>query len=110
MKLLAPVASGGLNPVVLAGAMNSNPAVTGQILANLNPTVISNALNANPNLLPDLLAILDTRLFTDTMLNSDNHIMKNLKLHVRAKAKVPILGWMTAEANLWTDYSSASHP
>jgi hypothetical protein len=110
MKLLAPVAAGGLNPVVLAQAMNTNPTGTGQILANLNPTVISNALNANPNLLPDLLAVLDTRLVTDTMFNGDQHLMKWLKLHVRAKAKVPLLGWMTAEANLWTAYASATAP
>jgi hypothetical protein len=34
--------------------------------------------------------------------------MKKLRLHVRAKAK--LLGWMTAEANLWTAYGSASAP
>jgi hypothetical protein len=100
----------GLDPAVLATAMNAHPDVTGRLLANLQPSVISNALNANPNLLPDLLAIVDPALITQTMLNGDNHLMKHLELHVKAKAKVPIMGWMTAEANLWTVYATSTHP
>jgi len=72
--------------------------------------VISAAINANPNLLPDLLAIVPTSLVTDTMLAGDNHLMKHLELHVKAKAKVPIMGWMIAEANLWTTYATSTHP
>jgi hypothetical protein len=107
MNLLGP---SGLNPVVLAGAMNAHPTMTGQLLANLDPSVISTALNANVNLLPDLLAMLDTRLVTDTMLAGDDHLMKNMSIRCKAKAKVPILGWMTAEGILWTKSASATPP
>jgi hypothetical protein len=99
-----------LNPVVLAQAMNAHPAVTGQLLANLDITVISNALNANPNLLPDLLAIVDPALLTQTLIESDDHVMKHLAFKCRAKAKVPILQWMTAEGILWTTKAQDTPP
>jgi hypothetical protein len=108
MQLLAP---GALNPVVLAQAMNAHPEVTGRLLANLDPTVISNALNANQNLLPDLLAMVDPSLLTQTMIESDDGIMKHLAFKVRAWAKLPWpINWMQAEAVLWTTKASTTHP
>jgi hypothetical protein len=107
MQLLGP---GGLSPVVLAQAMNAHPEMTGQMLFNLDPTVISTALNANPQLLPDLLAMLDASVMTGSMTEGGDHVMKHLVLNVKAKAKVAILGWVTATSKLWTKYSSTTPP
>ena len=108
MQLLQPVGSGWLDPSVLAGAMGAHPEATGALLAHLDPTVVSTAINLNPNLIPDLLAIVPTSLVTDTMLSGDNHLMKHLELHVKAKAK--ILFWIASEANLWTESAVVSDP
>jgi hypothetical protein len=54
--------------------------------------------------------MLDTRVITESMRNGDDHLMVNMSIRCKAKAKVPILGWMTAEGILWTKYASATHP
>jgi hypothetical protein len=98
-----------LNPVLF-----SNPEMLGQMLGALDPRVLAAALNTNPTLLSALMVALNNeggkRMFTQTMLAQDEHLMKYLALRVSGVARLGLAGgdlfWINTEAMVWMDYTT----
>jgi hypothetical protein len=106
MSMLNDPTMGGLDPVVLAQAMNMYPTAMAGVLGRLSPSMIAGILNTHNQLLPTLLAQLNPSVLIAGMPESDSALMSHLALTVDAKIMINVLGlgWTAVSGGgiLWT--------